>query len=101
MRNSIMVCGLSLGFFAFGYFFSGAIHDVRPMDNPPVIQENVQNEKENVRMVEGMQLVFMTKDGNMVFKRTMVPEGTKSVEDFMNYMQNQKRPSDNNVANNR
>lgn len=93
MRNSIIVLGVSLMFFSFGYFFSSAINgNARSLDNSPVIQQN------DVRMVEGMELVFMTEDGKMVFKRTMVPEGTMSVEDFVNYMQKHQRPSTGNVA---
>ena len=93
MKNAIVFVSLTV--FSFG---TGWIVSADNSNNPPdrvVVEVPQQNE---VQMVDGLQLVFVTEDGKMIFKRTSVPAYSMNMNDFTHYMQTRQRPSPIDIA---
>lgn len=92
MKNALIILGLSVASFGTGMIYSSDISSVEEkiVSTPPV-----QNE---VKMVDGMELVFVTEDGKMIFKRAKVPANSMTMEDFTHYMKTRQRPSPINNA---
>jgi hypothetical protein len=92
MKNALIILGLSVASFGTGMIYSSDISSVEEkiVSTPPV-----QNE---VKMVDGMELVFVTEDGKMIFKRAKVPANSMTMQDFTHYMKTRQRPSPINTA---
>lgn len=92
MKNALIILGLSVASFGTGMIYSSDISSVEEkiVSTPPL-----QNE---VKMVDGMELVFVTEDGKMIFKRAKVPANSMTMQDFTHYMKTRQRPSPINTA---
>lgn len=84
MRKTTTTVGFCAIVFSCGYFLSSYVNSNYSLH----ASENPVNQ--NQRMVDGLQLVFVTADGKMVFKRAMVPENTMSAEKFGEMIQKQR-----------
>jgi hypothetical protein len=93
MKNALIILGLSVASFGTGMIYSSDIPSVEKkiVSTPPPVQNEV-------KMVDGMELVFVTEDGKMIFKRAKVPANSMTMEDFTHYMKTRQRPSPINNA---
>lgn len=87
MKNALIILGLSVASFGTGMIYSS---DISSAEENIVSVPPVQNE---VKMVDGMELVFVTEDGKMIFKHTKVPSNSMTMQDFTHYMNTRQRPS--------
>lgn len=88
MKNAIVFVGLSVFSFGTGWYVSADNSNDTP--DRVIVEIPQQNE---TKMVDGLELVFITEDGKMIFKRTSVPADSMSMNDFTHYMKTRQRPS--------
>lgn len=88
MKNAIVFVGLSVFSFVNGCDVSS--NKFNDIDDQVIVEFP---EKKETKMVDGLELVFVTEDGKMIFRRTSVPSNSMSMNEFTDYMQTKKSSS--------